>query len=115
MLPLYTGMLFLVLLIAGHLSGFTRNWFEISSQLGKSLALRKETRYALTLNRWLVLEIEKHNSVEELWQDYQFVVKKLCFNKVIVRLPAGSVKRWSSDESAAPGNGFHHAIHEKRS
>jgi UDP-GlcNAc:undecaprenyl-phosphate/decaprenyl-phosphate GlcNAc-1-phosphate transferase len=113
MLPLYTGLLFLVLLIAGHLSGFTKNWFEISSQLGKSLALRKETRYALTLNRWLVLEIERHDSTDQFWRDYQFVIKKLRFTQVTVHLPDGSKNTWRSreidDDSAAD---FHHALHE---
>ena len=98
MLPLYAGLLFLVLLIAGRLSGFTKNWLAISSQLGKSLALRKETQYALTLNQWLVLEIERHNSVDELWRDYQFVVKKLRFAKVKIVLPDGSMNIWRADE-----------------
>src|SRR5271170_4582826 len=44
LLPLYTGLLFLVLLIAGHLSGFTKNWYQVGSQVGQSLRLRKETR-----------------------------------------------------------------------
>ena len=112
MLPLYTGLLFLLLLIAGHLSGFTKNWFEISSQLGKSLALRKETQYALTLNRWLVLEIERHNSTDELWQDYQFVVKKLRFTKVKVLLPDGSMNTWHSSEFNEQTSGLHRATHE---
>ena len=112
MLPLYTGMLFLVLLIAGHLSGFTKNWFEISSQLGKSLALRKETRYALTLNRWLVLEIDRHDSADQLWQDYQFVVKKLRFTKVNVRLPSGSMQTWEASEFDGQRGDLHHASHE---
>jgi UDP-GlcNAc:undecaprenyl-phosphate GlcNAc-1-phosphate transferase len=112
MLPLYTGMLFLVLVIAGHLSGFTRNWFEISSQLGKSLALRKETRYALTLNRWLVLEIERHNSTAQFWQDYQFLVKKLHFMKVKVTLPDGTTNLWHSPEFNEQAGDLHRASHE---
>ncbi len=65
LLPLYTGLLFLVLLVAGHLSGFTRNWFEVGSQLGQSLRLRKETRYALTLDRWFMLEAERRGRIED--------------------------------------------------
>jgi len=112
MLPLYTGLLFLVLLVAGHLSGFTKNWFAISSQLGKSLALRKETRYALTLNRWLALEIERHNSVDQLWLDYQFVVRKLGFTEVKVWLPDHSVNRWRAEALNVEAVEFHRAIHE---
>ncbi len=86
LLPLFAGVLFLGLLIAAHVSGFARDWFTIGSGLGKSLALRKETRYALTLGRWLELEAERRSSVEEIWQDYQFVAKKLGFTKVKLTL-----------------------------
>ena len=89
LLPLFTGLLFLVLLVSGHLAGLTRDWFTIGSRLGKSLALRKETRYALTLSRWLEMEVERHHSVDELWEDYRFIVKKLGFSRVEVALPHG--------------------------
>jgi UDP-GlcNAc:undecaprenyl-phosphate GlcNAc-1-phosphate transferase len=113
MLPLYTGLLFLVLLIAGHLSGVTRNWFEISSQLGKSLALRKETRYALTLNGWFAMEIERHHSIEEFWRDYQFVAHKLRFTHLAIHLPDGSKNAWQSPEIEEDATaGFHRALHE---
>jgi UDP-GlcNAc:undecaprenyl-phosphate GlcNAc-1-phosphate transferase len=104
LLPLYTGLLFLVLVVAGHLSGFTRNWFEVGSQLGQSLRLRKETRYALTLDRWFMLEAERHSRPAELWEDYQFVVKKLGFSRLKLTLPDGSSHLWQADDfdPAAP-------------
>jgi UDP-GlcNAc:undecaprenyl-phosphate GlcNAc-1-phosphate transferase len=112
MLPLYTGLLFLVLIIAGHMSGYTKNWFEISSQLGKSLALRKETQYALTLNRWLVMEVERHGSVDELWEDYQFVIRKLGFSKVKIVLPNGTTNSWQAEDFEDGNTDFHYAAHE---
>jgi UDP-GlcNAc:undecaprenyl-phosphate GlcNAc-1-phosphate transferase len=92
-LPLFCGLLFLVLAIAGHVLGFTRNWIEIAGQLGKSLTLRKETRYALALGRWLEMEAERQDSLDALWQDYQFVVKRLGFASVHLRLPDGGDTR----------------------
>ena len=112
LLPLYTGLLFLVLLIAGHLSGFTANWFTIGSQLGKSLHLRKQTRYALTLDRWFVLEAERANSLDDLWQDYRFVVQKLGFAKVSISLPAGTQHVWEIDGWVASSLSFWHTAHE---
>jgi len=112
MLPLYTGLLFLVLLVAGHMSGYTKNWFAISSQLGKSLALRKETQYAMTLNRWLVMEVERHGSVDELWEDYQFVIRKLGFSRVKITLPNGTTNLWQAEDFEAESADFHHAAHE---
>jgi UDP-GlcNAc:undecaprenyl-phosphate GlcNAc-1-phosphate transferase len=112
MLPLYTGLLFLVLIIAGHMSGYTKNWFEISSQLGKSLALRKETQYALTLNRWLVMEVERHGSVDELWEDYQFVIRKLGFSRVKIALPNGTSNTWQAEDFEEGSSAYHFAAHE---
>jgi UDP-GlcNAc:undecaprenyl-phosphate GlcNAc-1-phosphate transferase len=112
LLPLYTGLLFLVLLIAGHLSGFTKDWFRISSQLGQSLSLRKETRYALTLDRWFVLAAERHGSAENLWEDYQFVVKKLGFSKVRLTLPDGTVNNWQAEGFDGQAGEFQQAAHE---
>ena len=97
MLPLYTGLLVLVLLIAGHLSGFTQNWYRIGSQLGQSLRLRKETRYALTLDRWFVLEAERRERLEDLWEDYQFLVRKLGFSRLKLTLPHGASYLWQAE------------------
>jgi len=112
MLPLYTGLLFLVLLIAGHISGFTKDWFALSSQISKSLALRKETQYALTLNRWLVMEVERHDSVDELWEDYKFVTRKLGFSMVSIVLPNGTTNSWQAEDYTEGTSNFHYAEHE---
>jgi UDP-GlcNAc:undecaprenyl-phosphate GlcNAc-1-phosphate transferase len=111
LLALYTGLLFLVLLIAGHLSGFTRNWSSIGSQVGKSLSLRKETRYALTLDRWLILEAERRGSIGELWEDFCFVAQKLGFSRVEITLPDGAARAWPS-EAFDEGKACHFAAHE---
>ena len=97
LLPLYTGLLFLVLLVAGHMSGFTRNWFQVGSQLGQSLRLRKETRYALTLDRWFMMEAERCGRLEDMWDDYQFVVRKLGFSRLRLTLPDRSFRVWQAE------------------
>lgn len=112
LLPLYTGLLVLVLLIAGHLSGFTKDWFRIGSQMGQSLSLRKETRYALTLDRWFVMAAERHGSVENLWEDYQFVIKKLGFSKVRLMLPDGITRAWQAEGFNEQAGEFWQAAHE---
>lgn len=87
---LLLGSLFLVLIGAGRSFGFIKNWFGLFARLTRSLQLREETRYALTLARWLEMEADRRNSVYELWQDYQFVVKKLGFSEVKVTLSDGA-------------------------
>ena len=105
LLPLYTGLLFLVLLVAGQLSGFTRHWFKIPSQLGHLLSLRKETRYALSLDRWLVLAAERDGSMETLWEDYRVMVRKLGFIQVALTLPDRTTRSWQAER-------FRHEIGE---
>lgn len=89
LLPLLCGFLFLILAVAARSLGFIQDWLAFGSRLGKSLALRHETRYALTLSQWLEMEAERRQCVFELWQDYQFVVKKLGFSEVKLALPDG--------------------------
>ena len=112
LLPLYTGLLFLVLLIAGHLSGFTRNWVKIPSQLGQLLSLRKETRFALTLDRWLVLAAEREGSLETVWEDYRFMMRKLGFSKVTVTLPGCPARSWQAERFDENSSEYQQAEHE---
>lgn len=88
-LPLLLGFLFLVLSVAAHYFGFLKDWLALASPAGRSLRFRKETRYALTLSQWLEMEAERRGCVFELWQDYQFVVRKLGFSEVKLALPDG--------------------------
>ncbi len=112
LLPFFTGLLFLVLLVAGHLSGFTRNWFEVGSQLGQSLRLRKETRYALTLDRWFMLEAERRGRIEDLWEDYQFVIRKLGFSRLKLTLPGHPVRTWEAEGFNPESGTLLQAAHE---
>ncbi len=98
-LPLLSGLLFAVLLFAGYFSGRMPEGRAIRIQL----ALWKETRYVAVLSQLLKMEIERHRSVEELWLDYQFVVKKLGFSQVRLLLTNGP-HVWESegyDQAAA--------------
>jgi hypothetical protein len=50
--------------------------------LGNSLEMRKETRYALTITRWLEMEAERSESLSNLWADYTFMMQKVGFTDV---------------------------------
>jgi UDP-GlcNAc:undecaprenyl-phosphate GlcNAc-1-phosphate transferase len=108
LLPLFAGVLVLVLLMFAKLSGLAKNWVAIVSGLGKSLALRKETRYALALSRWLEMEAERHGSIEEIWQDYTFAVRKLGFSRIKLILPE-STSTWELEGSDPETYGMQHA------
>jgi len=97
MFPLLCGFLFLIFVVAARSFGFIKDWFDTGSRLGKSVDLRRETRYALSLSHWLELEAERCESVSELWKNYQFVVRKLGFVEVKLALTDGA-KIWRATE-----------------
>lgn len=89
LLPLLLGTLFFLLVMAARRFGIVKNW----PGLGKTMALRQETRYALVLSKWLELEAERHHSLHQLWEDFQFVARKLRFTEVKLTL-GGDTKLW---------------------
>jgi hypothetical protein len=72
----------LTLVISARTFSFSRDWLAVGRLWGNSRELRKETRYALALSRWLELEAERSYSADALWTDFTFLVKKLGFSKV---------------------------------
>lgn len=95
LLPLLVGFLFIMLAVTARSVGLIQSWFSMKSRLSKSLAMRMETRYALTLSQWLEMESERRTSILELWEDYRFVVRKLGFSEV--RLGLGeAMENWQT-------------------
>jgi UDP-GlcNAc:undecaprenyl-phosphate/decaprenyl-phosphate GlcNAc-1-phosphate transferase len=90
LLALLCGFLFIMLLVLARSVGLVNNWFSMKNRLSRSLALRVETRYALILSQWLEMESERRSSIHELWEDYQFVVKKLGFSEVRLQMEDGA-------------------------
>jgi UDP-GlcNAc:undecaprenyl-phosphate GlcNAc-1-phosphate transferase len=80
--PILFGVLFMVLASTiyrmRHVSGDNN---AAQSFVGV-FQLRRESRYALTLIRWIELEAERCNSLEELWENYTFLVNKFGFSHV---------------------------------
>ena len=100
-IPLTMGLTCMVLLISAGSFRFSREWFAVGRVLGNSLETRKETRYALALGRWLELEAERAQTRQNLWCDFEFLVKKLGFCEIAL-IDAG---RWVGAESRAQARG----------
>ncbi len=94
-IPLAIGSIFLVGLLAAGRFSFSREWLSISRVVGNSLEMRKDIQYALLLGRWLELEAERCESIDDLWGDFKFVVRKVSFSKVELHLD-GSVSTWKT-------------------
>jgi hypothetical protein len=112
MLPLFLGFLFLIFFISGQISGVTKNWFKVSSQLGNMLALRKETQWAIDSRRWLLLEVERRATADELWKDYRSSVEKLGFCLLRLVLPDGSISTWQVDGLDKKTTDLWHVVHD---
>jgi UDP-GlcNAc:undecaprenyl-phosphate GlcNAc-1-phosphate transferase len=82
LLPILFGFMCLTLVISARSFSFSRDWFAVGRLLGSSRDIRKKTRCALALSRWLELEAEESYSAEALWADFTFLARKLGFTKV---------------------------------
>jgi len=100
--PILFGFMCLTLLLSARSFNFSRDWFAVGRVLENSAELRKETHYALALARWLELEAERTASVEELWSDFIFTVRKMRFASVRLAFSDGE-RTWRSSETLAGG------------
>jgi UDP-GlcNAc:undecaprenyl-phosphate/decaprenyl-phosphate GlcNAc-1-phosphate transferase len=98
-LPIVFGAFFLTALTAARSVDFGRDWLAFGRVIRNLVDLRKDSRYALALVRWLELEAERAASVDELWSGFEFVCLKLRFTRATL---SGAVeKNWRSAETAS--------------
>jgi UDP-GlcNAc:undecaprenyl-phosphate GlcNAc-1-phosphate transferase len=102
--PFLFGLMCLVLLLVGGTFRFSRDWFQVGRVVGNSLEMRKETRYALTVTRWLEMEAERSPSLTSLWADYTFMMQKVGFTDV--KLVQNTGQTLYSTTTAVAGEGF---------
>jgi UDP-GlcNAc:undecaprenyl-phosphate/decaprenyl-phosphate GlcNAc-1-phosphate transferase len=105
-LPILFGFAGLVLLLFLGSFGFGREWFSVGRVLGNSLQMRKTTEYVLTLSRWLELEAERRESLDDLWADFNFMAARLGFSEVRLTLADGQ-KIWAAEKMMAAGTDRH--------
>lgn len=111
LLPLLCGCVGLVFIGVGRLLGLRHDWPAWRQGTGSPLHWRRESRYALTLAQWLELEADRRECLFELWQDFQFMGKKLGFSEVKLRLD-GVTQVWRAAGVQADLGPLHHARHE---
>jgi len=89
LVPILFGFMCLTLLLSAGSFSFSREWFSLGRVLENSREMRRETQYALALGRWLEMEAERAGSMESLWADFVFAVRKLGFAGVRLSLADG--------------------------
>lgn len=111
LVPVLLGHVFVIGLLMMPSLGIIRNWLTIGTTVGNSLEMRKQVQYTLLLRKWLELEAGRADSVAELWNDLQFVARKVGFAQLV--LNAGSERhRWEADSFAADSGNLWIARHE---
>ncbi|CAA6680052.1 MULTISPECIES: MraY family glycosyltransferase [unclassified Lentimonas] len=83
-LPIFLGFAFVVILFA--LRGQKISAASVRVLLTDSLQSRQDTRNALYLKNWLVVEAERADSATHLWSDFRFVLKKMGFCRAELKL-----------------------------
>jgi UDP-GlcNAc:undecaprenyl-phosphate GlcNAc-1-phosphate transferase len=91
MLPVAIACAFLLGLVGLRAVARLRNWMEVRHLLGTAGDIRRESRYALTLCRWLEQAAEREESPEEIWRDFTFAASKVGL--VSVRIQSADVTR----------------------
>jgi len=76
-LPIFIGFAFVIILVA--LRGQQITAASIQAMFTESVQARQDTRNALTLKSWLLMETERSDCGNSLWSDYHFVLKKMGF------------------------------------
>ncbi len=94
--PILFGVLFMVLASTIYRMRHARSDSSAGQALMNVLQLRRESRYAYTLLKWIELEAERCDSLEELWDNYTFLANKFGFSHVRVTLD-DDARLWSGN------------------
>ncbi len=76
-LPIFLGFAFVIILFT--LRGQQISPGLVRNILTESFQARRDTRNALYLRDWLIVEAERADTGSHLWTDYRFILKKMGF------------------------------------
>jgi len=97
LLPVFQGVGMLIILLAMSRMKFSRGWFDLGDALRHSFRMREDVAYAMALTRWLTLEGQRADSVEEFWKVLQFAAERLGFFHLRVQFE-DSERTWKKYE-----------------
>jgi UDP-GlcNAc:undecaprenyl-phosphate GlcNAc-1-phosphate transferase len=118
-LPIFLGLICLLVLLAASRLSFARDWFALGRLLGTTLEVRKAAQYALALCQWFELEAERSPSLDALWHDFEFMARKLGFSRVCLHLNGSQKVVWQAETQPPAGRirtcrvPLNHAIHKE--
>ncbi|RMF09416.1 MAG: undecaprenyl/decaprenyl-phosphate alpha-N-acetylglucosaminyl 1-phosphate transferase, partial [Alphaproteobacteria bacterium] len=91
LVPLFSGVLFVGVIFLVHSFGFVPEKYSLKHLWDELSDVRRESRYIITLGRWLELEAERCETPEELWENFQFLAQKLNLFQVRLAVEEGEL------------------------
>ena len=83
-LPIFLGFAFVVVLFALRGQKITAN--SLRAYVDESVRSRQDNRNAIILKGWFVAEVERAGSGEDVWSDFQFVLKKMGISRAVLTI-----------------------------
>ena len=105
--PFLFGFMCLTLLFASRCVNFSRDWFAVGRVVVNSIDMRKESRYALALTQWLQLDAERCASLDELWDGFGFMARKLGFARIRLIIENSRFRSWQRESLPSISEDFH--------
>ena len=110
LVPIFSGVLFLAVIFVVHSFGMVPDKYSVFRLWRELSSMRKETRYVMALGQWLELEAERCASPEELWDNFQFLARKMDLYEVKLQIEQGELV-WRNFEKYGRPLGATRAIH----
>jgi UDP-GlcNAc:undecaprenyl-phosphate GlcNAc-1-phosphate transferase len=95
-LPIFFGFAFVTILFT--LRGQKITTGLIRQRVTDSIQTRQDTQNALYLQDWLIGEVERADTGNQLWADYRFVLKKMGFCRAVLTI-AGDERSFRLEDS----------------
>ena len=102
--PIFVGFAMVIVIFAFRFYG--NSAVNLKQLFLDSINNRSETQNAIKLSKWLVGEVDRIRQAEHLWNDYQWVLKKLGYTKVILSIN-GEEKIYEYSEVSQDLEEFH--------
>ncbi|MDD2710019.1 MAG: MraY family glycosyltransferase [Verrucomicrobiae bacterium] len=108
--PILFGILMVLMVLAARFFGFVQDWYKVGYLLSNAIQSRRKTRFALHLGRWLEMEAERCENLDELWNLFVFMLRRFGFTEARLVAGDGAVVRRMKVEGKHSGESWRNRI-----
>lgn len=109
-LPIFLGFAFVIILFT--LRGQKITPGLVKNRMVESLQMREDARNALALRDWLIVEVERMDSGNNLWADFRFILKKMGFCRAELSIDGDERNFFVTDTPHANPDCLWQEVHE---